>query len=85
MQTQDNRPTTTDSQLILHQHRHEIQPFGMLRNLPIVLDANLRMTPLERVGLEHRQCSFKGTSSSLNHLPLFLQHNPLIYHDFSHK
>ena len=47
MQSQSNRSTATDSQPILHQHGHEIQPFGTLRLLPIALDASAPLQSCE--------------------------------------
>ena len=49
MQSQSSRLTATESQPILHQHGHEIQPFGTLRLLPIALDASSRLQSCELI------------------------------------
>lgn len=49
MQSQDNRLIATQSQPILHQHGHEIQPFGTMRTLPIALDTDSRLQSCELI------------------------------------
>ena len=49
MQSQDTCSTATNSQPILHQHGHEIQPFGTLRLLPSALDASSRLQSCELI------------------------------------
>lgn len=51
MQIQDSisKAQTNSSQLVLHQHGHEIQPFGTLRNLPIALETIARSESCEQI------------------------------------
>ena len=45
----DNQLKVSQSQPVLHQKGHEIQPFGTLRNLPIGLDPEVRQQNCELV------------------------------------
>jgi starvation-inducible DNA-binding protein len=47
MQTQNHNAQTAISQPILHQHGHEIQQYGTLRELPIALNAAARSQSCE--------------------------------------
>ena len=50
MQIQTSKPTQKDgSQPILHQHGHEIQQFGTLRNLPLALGTIAREESCEQL------------------------------------
>lgn len=49
LQTSTSKDPTQNSQITLHQHGREIQPFGTLRNLPISLGARARFESCEQL------------------------------------
>lgn len=49
LQLSDSNAQSNNSQPILHQHGHEIQPFGTLRNLPIALASIARLESCEQL------------------------------------